>query len=313
MKIFAQILVIFTLVATGYICKKLKVISDDMNKDVGNLLVYLSLPSLIIISLSNFNFSKKMLFDSSKLLVISFSLYILYILLSYIFPKILRAKGTTFDIFQFAIVFGNTGFIGFPIAHAVFGEKGVFYMAIFDIFFNIFVWTFGVMVLSRPMKNIKESDVNNKKKFLLQLIKNPNIIAICIGFILFLTSTKLPFIINEPLKLLASLTTPLSMIFVGSTLGNIEAKEIIKDIKVFLCSLKRLIVLPLIVLGILKILHFNGYMISIPVLYTAMPVAASTPILASKFNNDYFLASKVVFVSTILSVVTLPFIVSIIL
>lgn len=306
MKALMQVVVLFSLVGVGYICKRLKIISNDMNRDISNLLVYVSLPALIIISFSSFEFSDTMLKEGGKLIAICLMLNVLYIILSYMFSEVLRVKGTTKDVFQFALVFTNAGFMGFPIAYVVFGEIGIFYMAIFNMLSDIFLWTFGVRVMSRPLRKSIECNMKDRRGFLLKQLMNPCIVAVFIGLAIFLFSVKLPTVIGNSLELIGSLTTPLSMIFIGSMLGDLKFNAIINDTKVLLCSLIRLLVLPLFVLGILKLFNVDGLLFSIPVIATALPVAVGTSIVASKYENDYYLASKLVFVSTLFSIVTIP-------
>ncbi|WP_432664324.1 AEC family transporter [Wukongibacter baidiensis] len=307
MKALIQVVILFSLVGVGYICKKLKIISNNMNNDVSNLLVYVSLPALIIVSFSSFEFSDAMLKDGSRLFIICLVLNILYIIMSYIFTKILGVKDTTKDVLQFALVFTNAGFMGFPIAYVVFGEIGVFYIAIFNMLSDIFLWTFGVKVMSRPLRTSNKEDLSVQSTSLLKQLMNPCIVAVLIGIVLFLTSVKLPLPIHNSLELVGGVTTPLAMIFIGSMLGDLEFKDIIADTKVLQCTLIRLIVLPLIVLGILKFFNINGLLFSVPVLATALPVAVGSSIVAAKYGNDYYLASKVVFISTLFSIVTIPF------
>ncbi|WZL74043.1 AEC family transporter [Clostridiaceae bacterium 35-E11] len=306
MKVIMQVMILFLLIGVGYACKKLKIISNDMNRDVSNLLVNVSLPALIIISFGDFEFSQALLREGGNLLAICISLNAIYIVLSYIFPKILKVEGTTKDVFQFAFVFTNAGFMGFPIAYTVFGEIGVFYMAIFNMVSDIFLWTFGVNVMSRPLRKSIKGEMNDQRTSILKQLMNPCIIAVFVGFGIFLTSLKLPTVIHDSLKLIGSISTPLSMIFIGSMLGDLELNIIIKDTKVSLCCLIRVLVLPLIVLAILKIFSVDGLLFSIPVLATALPVAVGSSIVAAKYGNDYYLASKIVFVSTLISIVTIP-------
>ncbi|ATW26095.1 hypothetical protein DCMF_16120 [Candidatus Formimonas warabiya] len=309
LKVLMQILVLFLLIGVGYFCKKTRLISNHMNQDVGNLLVYVSLPAIIIVSLNGLSLSGKLLAESGQLLLISLCTYLIFILLSYPLVKVLKVKGTTRDIFQFGLVFGNTSFMGFPVAYAIFGEPGIFFMAVFDVSFALFVWTFGVMVVCRPAQEAATNHAVSSWLPMLKQIVNPSIIAVAIGFLLLVTSTKLPGPVHQSLQLLGSLTTPLSMIFIGSALGDIEVRVIFRDLKVLLCSLERLLFLPLIIFGLLKLFHFTGYLMNIPVLYAAMPVAAITSILSAKYGNDYHLASRFIFVSTLLSMVTIPCIV----
>ena len=305
-----QIMVLFLLLIIGYIGKKYKVISNDMNHDVSNLILFIALPALMITSLSSYDFSRDMLLKSGKLMTISVGVYALSIALSYLIPKLLKIEGTNRDIFQFMVVFSNVGFMGYPVVNAVFGSQGIFYTALYNLPFNILLWTFGVMVMSRPMRGKSKPKLNDRGSLDLMVLLNPGIVSVFIGFAMFLTSTKLPIQIFQALDMLGNTTTPLSMIFVGSILADMEVKKIFTNKDAFIGSTVRLIVLPLIVLIILKPFHLDKIMIGIPVIITAMPGAANCTIMAEKYGNDSRLGSQVVFISTLLSMITIPWIVS---
>lgn len=301
-----QVMILFSLISVGFICKKKKLISNNMNQDISSLLVNVTVPSMIIVSLNSITFSPKLLIESIQLLIISFFIYVFFVLASYLSVKLFRIDGTTRDIFQFSLVFGNTSFMGYPVAYAVFGEQGLFFMALCDVINPIFLWTFGVVVMSRPHRSPEVEQNSFSGVSMLKKIINPSIIAVCIGFFLLATSMELPLVANDVLHLLGGLTTPLAMIFIGSILGDLNIKIIFQDLKIILCSVERLVLLPLTVLIFLKIINCEGYLVQIPVLYASMPVAALTSILATKYGNDYQLASKLIFVSTILSIFTIP-------
>ncbi|SET52427.1 hypothetical protein SAMN05660297_02665 [Natronincola peptidivorans] len=302
-----QVLILFSLIGVGYLCKKLKIISNNMNNDISSLLVYVSLPALIIVSISSFVFSDTLFEVGAKLLVISFGLNFVYIVFSYLFTKFLGVEGTTKDVFQFALIFPNSGFIGFPIAYVVFGEIGVFYMAIVNMMSDVFLWTFGVRLLQRSSITSMKPSKGTHHVSLLSQMMNPCIVAVFIGFGLFLTSTKLPLVIYNSLDLLGSITTPLSMIFIGSMLGDLKVNQIFNDVKIILCCFIRLLILPFIIWGILKLFNLDEMLLQILVIATALPVAVGMSIVAAKYENDHYLASKVVFISTLFSIVTIPF------
>ncbi len=307
MEALIQVMVLFSLIGVGYVCKRLNIVSNNMNDDISNLLVYVSLPALIIVSLSSFEFSNELVKEGSKLLIICLGLNLVYIILSYFFANILKVQGSTKDVFQFALVFTNSGFIGFPIAYVVFGEIGVFYMAILNMLSDVFLWTFGVRILRRsPIRSVTNPK-NNEHDSLIKQMMNPCIVSVFIGFGLFLTSTKLPTPIYSSLDLLGSITVPLSMLFIGSMLGDLKVYEIFNDRKVILCCLIRLMVLPFLILGILKLFNLSEILLQIIVIATSLPVAIGISIIAAKYGNDHYLASKLVFVSTLFSIITIPF------
>ncbi|MDF2545717.1 MAG: hypothetical protein K0R93_615 [Anaerosolibacter sp.] len=310
METLNQILVLFLLLIIGYICKKLRIISNDMNRDISNFITSIALPCLIIVTLSSFEFSEETLVKSGKLFMISWGVYALSIAISYIVPKLIKAEGTSRDIFQFMMVFSNVGFMGYPVVNAVFGETGVFYTALYNLPFNMVIWSFGVAVLSRPSMKQNKLALDERGSIQIKQLINPGLIAVFIGFTMFLTSTRLPGPVHQAFKMVGDVTTPMAMVFIGSILADIHIKEIFSNTKVFIVSAVRLVVLPILVLLILKMFDLDEIMTGIPVLIAAMPVAANCAIMATRYENDYHLASQAIFISTMLSMITIPLIVT---
>lgn len=306
-----QVIVLFLLILVGYVIKKLKVISNDMNRDISNLVMNVALPAFIITAM-NFSFKPEVLIKSGKLIMISSFIYFFVIIFSAFITKIIKVKGQTKDVFQYTIVFSNVGYMGYPVVKALMGDIGVFYAALYNLPFNILIWTIGVYFLTR---NGDKGDGDNPDKGLNLSIKrfiNPGLVAIIIGFILFLFSIELPYPIYRTLEIMGSLTTPLAMIFIGSILADVKSTEIFTERKVFIVCIIRLLILPLMVMLILKSLGFEEHLLTIPVIITAMPAAANAAIMASKFKNDYHLTSKIVFLSTFFSLFTIPLVVMVI-
>jgi len=300
-----QVIVLFLLLLVGFIIKKLKVITNDINRDISNFILNVALPAFILTAM-NFSFSPDVLVKSGKLVVISICIYIFTISISFLIPRLFNIEGKIKDIFQYIIVFSNVGYMGYPVAGAVFGDIGVFYAAIYNLPFNILIWTFGVYLMTRGNKT---GEASNQGAFSLKTFVNPGMLAVIIGFTLFLFSWELPETIFKTLDMIGSITTPLAMIFIGSILADVKSKEIFTDMRVFILSAIRLLIIPGLVLIILKFLGFEDYVVGIPVIITAMPAATNAAIFASKYDNDYRFASKVVFVSTMFSIVTIPLVV----
>jgi len=309
MDIYSQVLILFALVGTGYLCKRYRIISNKMNEDLGNLILLVSMPALIIQSMSTFSYSAEMMREIAMMVGISLGLYLFYVLVSYLFPRILGLRGAERDIVQFITVFANTGFMGFPISYIFFGNKGLLYMVILNMFYDLFVWTFGISILGRPRRSAHEADAGFRPSQLKGLL-NPCIIAVFIGLALIVSGLELPGPVLGFLDMLGKIATPLAMIFVGSMLADLKFSHIFTDRTIIKASIFKLIVLPLLVMGILKALGIAGLFVSIAVLATAMPAAASTTILAGKYGNDQYFASKIVFMSTLFSILTIPLMVT---
>lgn len=296
--VFQQVMVLFLLIVVGYVIRKMNIVSDAINKEIGGLVINIALPAFLIVSM-NMSFSVEMMKTSGVFVVLSFGVYAGFALSAKFFSKLIGVKGKARDVFEYVLLFSNVGYMGYPVVKVVFGDEGVFYTAVYNLSFSVLVWSYGVYLMNR------NSDHSEKRKGFL----NPGLVAVLIGFGLFAFSIELPKPIFETLKLIGDTTTPLSMMFIGFILAQTEMRAILKDWQVFALSGIRLIIQPLSVWVVLKLLGFEGLLLNIPVLIASMPAAANTAIIASKYGSDYQLAAKVIYISTLLSVMTIPLVV----
>lgn len=304
MVVVKQVLILFFMILAGFGAKKLKIIRNEMNESLINLVLFVMLPALIITSM-NYDFSPEMLIKSGKILLISIAIYLAVMVLSFGIPKLIRGPKTQTVIYQYAFIFVNVAFMGYPVVNSVYGDLGVFYTAIFNLPFNLFIWTFGLWLLTKDHEEFRGEASNfSWKRFV-----NPATVAILIGFLLFLFSIRLPRLVYDTLEILAGSTMPLSMIFIGSILADVDLKDILTDRKALIYAVLRQTLVPLSVLFILKALGFEGYMAGIPAVISGMPTAANTALMATKYKNDYHLASRLIFISTFVSIFTIPVIV----
>lgn len=291
--IVTQVIVLFLIMVVGYISRKRGFINTEVNKSLSELLLNVTLPFMIIASF-NFKFSKDMLNLGIKLFLISTVIHTVLLLLGSIIYK--RFNEDEYKVLWFITVFSNCGFMGYPVVESIYGKIGLFYAALFNIPFNILMWTAGVFIFSG------RGDKQNLRKAIL----NPGILSVFIGLIIFLFSVELPTPIIKTLEMVGSMTTPLSMIIIGSTLADAKIKSIFEGFSVYFGSFIRLIAIPLTVYFILNLFGLKDFYLNIPVIITAMPAAANTVIMAEKYGGNPEYASKVVFLTTILSVVTIP-------
>lgn len=300
MVVMSQVMVLFLLIVTGFMAKKLGVVTDKVNRELGRLIMNVTLPAFIIVSM-NYEFSYETLMQSIGLLIISNCVYLFAIIMSKLVVKGLKINDARADIYEYVVTFSNVGYMGYPVVAIVFGKIGVFYAAIYNLTFNLLVWTYGLNLMRRS-QNIQK--VSRKDR--LKHIFNPGLVAILIGFFLFLTSIKLPDTIFKTLDMIGASTTPLSMMFIGFLLSELKIKDLFNEFRDYVVIAVRLLVLPSIVGLCLWKLGMSGYMLGIPVLITAMPAAANTAVFAELYDNDSVLASKLIFISTLLSVLTIP-------
>lgn len=294
-----QVLILTFLMIIGIILRKVKIITDEVNKGLSNILMDVTLPLMIIYSFS-FKFSMDMLKNSLMIIFYSFLIHIVLIILS----KILYFKfpESKKNVLKFSTVFSNCGFIGYPVLQGLYGKIGVFYTSIFTIPFNIFMWSYGVMLFTgkKDIKSIKKN-----------LINGP-MICIFLGLIIFLFSIKLPYPVLQTLKSAGDMTTPISMFIIGSMLADVKLKDVFKGFDIYFMNFIKLIIVPLLTFVILKLLGADKTLIYMCVILEAMPTATLVGVFAEKYNGDKTAASKCAFLSTILSMVTIPVIIQII-
>jgi malate permease and related proteins len=291
-----QVIVLFLMMVVGVYATKRGFISKEVEKGLSDLLLNITLPFLIV-STFNLNYDSNLLDNAKKIALYSIGIHIvLYTLSKVLFLKISKDKQ---PVLRFITTFSNVGFMGYPILQSIFGDVGVFYGAIFNMVFNCFVWTLGVSLYSGE-KSFKS---------FIQVLKNPAFIAVCVGLVLFVSPFKLPAPIYKTLKLLGDTTTPLSMIIVGAMLSSANLKEVLSDWTIYIGSFACLVIAPLIVYFGMTILGLNIELIRICVVIISMPGAVMAPIVASKYGGNAQYASQCVFLSTILSVLTIPIVI----
>ncbi len=290
-----QVVILFVLIAVGFICNKTKLFNDKAIKSITDFVLYIVAPCVIINSYER-EFDPSML---NGLLITIAASVISYALNIIIVHLIIHDKDKRREnVLRFGAVFSNCGYMSLPLQNALLGADGVFYGATYIAIFNIVLWTYGVCLMDGGTKNISFK----------KIVFNPGIIGTVLGFAIFLLSFKLPSVISEPIAYLAALNTPLPMIIIGYHLANAGFK--IKGVSAYLSIFFRLIVSPLLMLGGLYLCGIRGTILVACVIAAAAPYAAATTMFSQRFGADTPLSAACVSVTTVLSVITMPVIVA---
>lgn len=284
---------LFLIILVGVYAAKRKIITKEINKGLTNILLKITLPCLVVSSFI-FDLSDELKGNIIKCFIYSPLVLLISIVISYIF--LLPIKGGKKIIIQFANVFSNCGFIGFPIVFSIYGNEGVIYASIFNLFFTVFLWTYGVILFNGKMKR---EDIK-------QVLLNPAIIAVIIGLIIMILGVNIPNVLSSTLDLVGNMTSPLSMIIVGVILGNAKIIFYLKDKSIYYSAFLKLIVMPCIIILILKIINDNSLVSKTLIILTAMPAAAMTSILAESFDKESEYSAVIVFITTLFSLITFP-------
>lgn len=293
--VFNQVFILFIIMAVGFYARRKKILNDELTQGLSELLLTITMP-LLTLSSFHIKFSYDMLMNAGLMLILA----ILFHATTFFLGKALYFKypEKTRAVLHFTAIFTNCGYMGYPVLESLFGKIGIFYGSIFGAVNNFFLWTAGIVIFTG------EKDSNSLKK----VLTNPGIIATFLGLILFIFSIKLPFPVYRAMDLVGSMTAPISMLVIGSTLAESDFTKLFANIPIFHGTLVRLILIPLVTLLILKLTGSGGLLIKIFIILIAMPAAANTAIFAKKFQGDALLASQLVVVSTLLSIVTIPLI-----
>ncbi len=297
--IFQQIIIMFILATVGYLLYKANKISLEGSKSIGNILLYVSLPCVIINGFLVERTQERVVGLGWSVLAAAVIL-ILSILLS---RAVFRKDGVA----SFAAAFSNPGFYGIPLIVAQFDNGAVFYIAAYIAILNLLQWSWGVSVL---VANKKETTtVLSITEWVKKLIRAPFFIATVIGILLFLQPYELPTVIDKSLTFLANLNTPLAMFVTGIYLAQTDVKKMFLRGRLYLISLVRLVVIPLVVVAFLCLLPTPLGELKLAVLIAAAcPVGTNVAVYAQLYECDYSYAVETVVISTLLSVVTLPLI-----
>jgi len=295
--IFISVMKLFLMILAGFIGRKSSVIDKQTTKGLSALLIKITLPALIFTSMQK-EFTGELLSQGFMITGLSFGVYGLYFIIAIIIGRFLKAGDKDTGTYQFAILFSNVAFMGFPVLSSVFGDESIFYAAMFNIPFHFFVFTIGVYLMTKGH--------SDNTRFNPMLFLNPGVVSTVLGFIFFYFSLKLPPIIYDPLKLIGDITIPLSMLTVGSMLTEINHRELLAGWRIYFITFMRLIILPVIVFFFVRLFTGEPMMIYVPVVIAAMPVAVNAPLVAHEYNGNALLASRLMFISTFLSLFTLP-------
>ena len=288
-----QTVTMFLLAGVGFAMFKSGKITKEGSKSIGNILIYGSLPCVLI---SSFFIEKTQ--EHMIGLAISAALGFLLVLMSILVGKLCFREDA---IAKFAAAFSNPGFFGIPLILASLGSGCVFYVAGFIACVNLGQWTYGVAVMTGQKGGFSFK----------RLVTAPFAIAIAIGLAIFLTGIEVPGILKNSITAIKELNTPLAMFTVGIYLAQTDLKNMFFKKSLYSISLVRLLVIP--ALAILLLWPLPASMLDMKIdlfIAAACPVGSNIAVYAQLHNQDYAYSVETVIISTILAIVTMPIMVS---
>lgn len=300
---FLQAMIPLYLIALiGFLSRKRNILNSQANAVITQLMLYITLPALILYSL-NTTFSKDIFIDFTWLILMSIFILNISVFLGAWLRRKAKLPSNQKSVYESLIIFGNQGFIGFAISYILMKEQGIIYLTLFNICYLILIWTYGIYLFTKGNEKI-----NWKLLFL-----NPGILSTFVGLVMLSLPYAWPVPLLDTFESVGKMTIPLSMLLIGSLLAEIQWPKIRKystNMYIWIAAICKLLLLPAF-LFVFLFFQVPYPLLIIAVLTSAMPSASTTSAYAQKFGGDASFASFGVLLSTILCILTIPLLYSI--
>lgn len=303
---YGQFFVIFAMIFTGFLLRKIGFIKEEMNNSLNKFIVYCAYPCLLAYNIGIMDMTVDFLLDFILMLCVSEVILLGFALFARIYGKLRHFPVRVSNVIELSMTCPNNGFMGFPMGLAMLGSTGLFLMTAQNSAMNIFFFTYALYALRRNNTNKNKLTVKAAAASVMKVILNPNIVALFVGLALSLLHISLDNPIGVYLDYIGGAATPMAMIFIGSTLAGSNFLEMIRNRIVWEATIGKLIILPVLTAIIMLFVPLSYEMKVIMVLGVCFPTAATVPMLAEQEKQNHELSSKILFFSTVLSMATVP-------
>ena len=280
--IFQKLLVLFGFMLIGYLSYKKKWISDDTSSQISGLIVNIFNPALIISgvigSVGNGNWNL-VIMD----LILAVILFVVLILISPVFVRILGVKKDERNIYAVMLIFSNLGFMGIPIIEELYGREAIFYK-----------------------ERVMQTGQKAKIIFHWKKMINPGMVACLAALLIFAFQIDAPAPAVSFVQYLGNAAIPLSMIITGVSLAKMPLIEVFKDIKMYQFTFLKMLVIPMIAAFAIRLFHLDPVLSGIMVLMFGMPNGSMAVMMAIDYGLDSSICSRGIVLTTLLSIITLP-------
>ena len=294
-------LTLFAIVVVGYVAGKLDYMGGTFDKRLSKLVIDITCPALILSSAMTGELPDRELI--LPLLLISVITYIVLTGVALFVPRYLTRKREDEGIIGFAIMFGNVGFMGYPVVASIFGHEAVFYAAVLNVVNTFAVFTVGTMLITG------KSEVEKRKFQKKVLYSTPMLAAYLTMLIVALGIDNVPTFISQPLTMIGNITVPAALLIIGSSMSQLPLRSMLGNPPVYATTVMRLGVVPVMIYFLCKLLGFSQFVVGINTVVVAMPVATYGTILCLRHGKDTTLITETTFITTLASMITIPLLV----
>jgi len=310
--IFIKMIELFLIIIIGFVTTKLHIINETIKTSLSKVILTIALPCTILASVM----TTENMPSTSEIfiaLLLGFISYFIFFLLSKLTSAVFRLNGKVKAAAEFGIMFANVGFIGYPVTQAIFGDDCIFITSLYNMPFNLICYSYGVYLLEKGnIDSDNQAMTTMSFSKLIKLLINPAFICSCICMIIALGNIKIPAFIGDTCALVGNITTPGALIIIGSALGALKFSQMFTSLKAYLVTIVSVIVTPLVIYFIFRLIPgISPLIFGEAVIISAMPVATSGTMLCVEHGGDEKFMARITFLSTLLSVITIPLIATI--
>ena len=289
-----QVLMLFLLIGVGFVLGKLKLLNAQGSLCMSNLMLYAVIPCLVVSSFQR-PLEAEHLQNFGLTVLLSVAVHAAMIIVAAVALR--RADTEGRSIYSLCAVMANCGFMAFPLQEALYGSLGVFYGSAYMVVFNVCTWTYALYMASGRDRSLLK---------LRTVLLNPTILSLVLALGLYLAQISVPQLLLKPIGYIANLNVPVPMIIIGFHLSQADLKAALRGRGAVTSIVLRLIVSPLVALGLCVVLGLDAMVSTVVVIAAATPAAAVVTMLVSKFGKNAPLSSSLVSIHTLCSALTIP-------
>lgn len=310
MAIGQVMLTLFAIVVVGYIAGKWGYMGGTFDKKLSKVVIDITCPALILSSAMTGELPDRRYI--LPLLGISVLTYLLLTGVALLLPRFLTKKKDDEGVIGFAMMFGNVGFMGYPIVASIFGHEAVFYAAVLNVVNTFTVFTIGTMLIvgKNQESTVEEKEMSRKKMLRKVLYSTPMLSAYLTMLIVALEIKDIPEFISQPLTMIGNITVPAALLIIGSSMSQLPLRALLGNGTIYATTLMRLAILPVGIHYLMTLLGFSSFVVGINTVVIAMPVATYGTILCLRHGKDTTLITEVTFITTLLAMISIPLLVT---
>ena len=293
----------------GYICVRCRVYGEKALEGICQLILKVGIP-LMVFSNATAGATRSDLFESGIILVFQAVMYVLLISSTWLIAKVMRLPVDRGHMFQAAFIFGNVGFIGLPLLIALFPERGALFYSLMALLDQFLMWTYGVW-LTRSEQTRRERPAASLAQQLRGLL-SPGLVSVIVSLLVLQIGIPIPEDINTPLHTVGSISTPLSLMYIGGLFALRDWKTTLKQPEVYVGIVVKMLIIPIVLFALLTFVPpmlglgaMNADMVHAVTVVCAMPTMTALVMFAERERNMPEYAVGLVLVTTVASLLTL--------